>query len=458
MRLAGRQEEEWLPNAKLGSVLCDVTTDDRIMLIGLGRRGSLVAVLLISTTAVLPGESKSSERGELPAAIFSDCATIAQPFQGQTIDQKTAPSSDVVLESLERALSEGKAQEAHHFFVEILNRPHPNSDVLLRAGIQFAEREMYSDATAAFQRCIHEHPDAFEAYYNLALADIAQQKWNDALATLQQAPQQSRSEILACSYLRGKVEYSQGKMTEAERDLSNAFWGAPQNPAYGMDLGLLYIQQRAYLQAATVFGHAAELNPRSAFLLLGLSLSRFLAGQNEQSLETLTKLLSMRPGFSPAEVLMTFVLSVEGRLEEAEKLARRGLSAPDASPYLYYLDASILVKLQSRQYKRMLDELSIARQKIPSCSLCYLTESKVYEMQGNSDAAIADLETATQLDPGLPEAWYRLANLYRRHGRSAEGSQAENRFEELKATKEEREVQMLRENFLQSLDAAQSAQ
>ena len=429
-----------------------------MMLIGLGRRGSLVAVLLMCTTGIVYGESKSSEGGELLSVICSDCATIRQPFQGQTKEQKSASSSDVLLESLERALSEGKAQEAHHFFLEILNRPHPTSDVLLRAGIQFAEREMYSEATDAFERCVHEHPSIFEAYFNLALADIAQQKWDDALATLQQAPRQSRSEILACSYLRGKVEYSQGKMTEAERDFSNAFWGAPHNPAYGMDLGLLYIQQRAYLQAAAVFGHGAELNPRSPFLLLGLSLSRFLAGQNEKSLETLTKLLSMRPDFSPAEVLLTFVLSVEGKLEEAEKLARRGLNAPDASPYLYYLDASILVKLQSRQYKRMLDELSIARQKIPSCSLCYLTESKVYEMQGNSDAAIADLETATRMDPSFPEAWYRLANLYRRRGRSAEGSQAENRFEELKATKEEREVQMLRENFLQSLDAAQSAQ
>ena len=106
----------------------------------------------------------------------------------------------------------------------------------------------------------------FEAYYNLALADIAEQKWEEALATLQHAPQKSRAEVLAYSYLRGKVEDSQGKTREAEHDLSDAFEGAPQNPTYGMDLGLFYVHEHAYLQAATVFERAAGFNPRSSYL------------------------------------------------------------------------------------------------------------------------------------------------------------------------------------------------
>jgi len=155
---------------------------------------------------------------------------------------------------------------------------------------------------------------------------------------------------------------------------------------------------------------------------------------------------------------MTFVLSTEGKLDDAEKIARQGLSSPDASPYLYYLDASILVKLQSRQYDRIFRALSIAQRKIPACSLCYLTASKAHQAQGNFEAAIADLENATRSDPSFSEAWYRLAFLYRRVGRTADASQAQDRFQELKADKEGREVQMLRENFLQTLDAAQPAQ
>lgn len=414
----------------------------------------LLMMLLICPSMVVYGKTSESAA---PHACRYCVATASAPVSTQT-EQTSGSSSDVLVKSLERALSEGKAQEAHDLLIEMLQLPHLSSDTLLRVGIQFAERERYEDAAAAFQRCIQEHPEVFEGYYNLALAEIAEQKWDEALTTLKQAPQKSRAEALACSYLRGKVEDSQGRTSEAERDLSDAFAGAPQNPTYGMDLGLFYIHTHEYLKASRVFGRTAELNPGSSFLLLGLSLSQFLAGQHEQSIKTLRKLLFVQPDFAPAQVLMTFALSAQGKLEEAEKVARDGLNSPHASPYLYYLDASVLVKLQSRRYKRIFEELSIARRGIPSCSLCYLTESKAHQAEGNIEVAIADLETATQLDPTLSEGWYRLAALYRRAGRNADASRAQDRFQELKAEKEGREIQMLRDNFLQSLSAAVPAQ
>lgn len=367
-------------------------------------------------------------------------------------------SPDALAESLQEALSEGKAEKAHDLLRQILNHPQLSSDLLLRVGIQFAQRELYDDAAAAFRRCIQEHPQIFEAYYNLALADIAQQKWKAALAILEKAPKQSRAEVLACSYLRGKAEEAQGQTSEAEHDLAEAFSGAPQNPTYGMDLGLFYIHEHGYAQAAAVFEHAAELNSRSSFLLLGLALSRFLAGQHEQSVTVLRKLLSQQPDFAAAQLLLAFTLSEEGKLQDAEKVAHRGLNYPRPSPYLYYLDASVLVRLQSQEYKRIFEELSIAQRKIPDCSLCYLTASKAHQAQENLAAAIRDLQIATQMDPNFPEAWYRLAGLYRRVGRSADASRAQDRFQSLDAEKEGREVQMLRDNFLQTMGAAQPDQ
>jgi tetratricopeptide (TPR) repeat protein len=416
------------------------------MLIGSRCNASVLAVtLLVFMTPVM-------------CASIRARAAVAQVSLSIQSGRLPEPSSDAMVESLERALSEGKSENAHDLLIQILKRPHLTSDFLLRVGIQFASQELYREAAEAFQRCIQEHPEVFEAYYNLALADIAEQKWEAALVTLQQAPQESRAEVLACSYLRGKVEDSQGKTSEAEHDLSDAFAGVPQNPSYGMDLGLFYVRKHAYLQAAAVFERAVGLNPHSSFLLLGLSLSRFLAGQHEQSIGALRKILSMQPHFAAAQLLLTFALSVEGKLEDAEKVARQGLSSSHPSPYLYYLDASVLVKLQSRQYKRIFEELRISQREIPSCSLCYLTESKAHQAQGNFAGAIADLEIATRLDSNFPEAWYRLASLYRRVGRSGDASLAQGQFEKLKADKEGREIQMLRDNFLQTLDAAEPAQ
>jgi tetratricopeptide (TPR) repeat protein len=410
-----------------------------VMLIGPRRVASLPAVTLFICTAAVV------------------CAAIAKTLPPPQSEQTPETSSDTAVESLERALSEGKAEKAHDLLIQILKRPHLGSDLLLRVGIQFAERELYGEAAEAFQRCVQEHPAVFEAYYNLALAEVAQQKWTASLATLKDAPQRSKAEVLACSYLRGKIEDAQGRTVEAQRDFSTAFVGAPQNQTYGLELGLFYIRQHAYASATGVFERAARINPRSPFLLLGLSLARFLAGQQRQTVEDLKKLLAVEPDFSPAQLLMAFALFMDGKLEDAEKFASQALNSSNPSPYLYYLDASILVKLQSRQYDRIFQELQIAQRAIPSCGLCYLTESKAHKTQGNVAAAIVDLETAVQLEPDFPDAWYRLAVLYRSVGRSTDASRAEDHFKELKADKEERETQMLRENFLQTLSASKPA-
>jgi hypothetical protein len=43
-------------------------------------------------------------------------------------------------------------------------------------------------------------------------------------------------------------------------------------------------------------------------------------------------------------------------------------------------------------------------------------------------------------------------------GRGSDASQAQEQFQKLKSDQEEREIQMLRDNFLQSLNVAQSDQ
>ena len=415
-----------------------------------------VVVLLFCTTAASPGISGVSKAPilRLDLVRYSAAAeTSESPGSGNRVPRSSEEDAAVqrLASALEESLSQAQFEKARAVFAQILERPHLSSDLLLRVGIQFAERELYPEAAQAFQRWVQEHPKLFEAYYYLALAEFARQNLAASLATLKTAPQKSKAEILACSYLRGKIEDAQGSAVEALHDLSIAFAGAPQNQTYGLELGLFYTRHRSYIRAIEVFERSLRLSPRAPFLRLGLSLARFLAGQQRQSVEDLKKLLAMEPDFSPAQLLMAFALFMDGKLEDAEEVASQVLTSERPSPYLYYLDASILVKLQSREYDRIFQELHIAERAIPACSLCYLTESKAHEAQGNVEGAIADLETSVRQDPGFPEAWYRLASLYRRAGRKADAAQAEAHFQELKADKEERETNMLRENFLQTL-------
>src|SRR5207249_4977873 len=230
-----------------------------------------------------------------------------------------------------------------------------------------------------------------------------------------------------------------------------AFSRAPQQESYALDLGLYYLQQHAYDQAARVLERGATLNPQSPFLHLGLSLAQFLGGREAQSLESVESLLKVQPDFSPAFLLAAFVLEMNGKLKDAEKLAAQGLARPRPTAYLYYLHAAILLKLGSTDYGRILNELALAGREIPDCGLCSLTASKVHEAQGNFPAATADLEQAVRFGTDYADAWYRLASLYARVGRKADATQARLRFERLKADKEDRETAMFRKVFLQTL-------
>jgi tetratricopeptide (TPR) repeat protein len=195
---------------------------------------------------------------------------------------------------------------------------------------------MYGEAAQIFQRCIQEHHGSFEAYYNITTLHWRTspgKKWEEALATSQQSPQQSRAEVLDAHIC--------GVRSKNRRERP-----AQRSPIFQMRLPVRHrIQPTAWilarfmftsvpnLEAATVFERAAGYDSRSSFLVLGLARSRLLPGQHEQSIETVRKILSMQPDFALAQLLMTYALSAKGRLEDAEKVARQGLNSPRPCPH-----------------------------------------------------------------------------------------------------------------------------
>jgi tetratricopeptide (TPR) repeat protein len=354
--------------------------------------------------------------------------------------------------SFEKALSEGQISKARTILHQLLKHPL-NSEALSKLGVALAQQELYSEAVEVFTRWATDYPKLFEPHYNLALAYLALQKYPQALSTLEKAPETSKTQGLARLYLRGKIQEALGRTQEAEQNLSAAFSGAPQQENYALDLGLLYLRQRAYPKAASVFSRGSGFHPRSTYLLLGLSLAQFLGGKSLEAVETCRKLLTLDASFSAGQLLLGFALYEKGDFEEAEKVAAKGSAAPHANPYLYYLHAASLLKLQSKDYNRISRDLTIATGAIPECTLCYLAQSKVDEARGDLQSAIKELERAVKLDPNFEEAWYHLSMAYARAGRREQASRASAEFSRLKSEKSNRDTEILRDVFLKTLAA-----
>lgn len=358
-------------------------------------------------------------------------------------------------ESLEReidqSLAAGAEQQAAASLNELLAQPQVDSSLLLRVGIDFAQKGLYSEASRAFTRVVRDAPALFEGHYNLALAELAEGHLNPALDAINQAPQTSEEDATARLYLRGKIEAALGQDTEAEHDLSAAFAKQPGQENYALDLGLLYLRSHAYAKSEDVFAQGSQLNPHSPYLLLGLALAQFLGGRTSQSVEASRRLLAADPDFSPARLLLGFTLYFDGNLDAARRVALAGLERSDPDPYLYYLDAAVLLKQHGGEYARILSDLAAAEKGMPGCALCYVASGKAREEQNDLAGALSDFQTSVRLAPGLSEGWYHLASVSDHMGKKAQAKDARQHFQQMKASEDEREKEMMRDVLLQSL-------
>jgi tetratricopeptide (TPR) repeat protein len=372
-------------------------------------------------------------------------------LSGPEVARTQQSSAESIERQINLSLEQGADQQAAADLSHLLAQPQLDSSMLLRVGIAFAQNGLYSEASRAFTRVVRDAPSLFEGHYNLALAELAQGHLHPALEAINQAPHTSEEESTAQVYLRGKIEVSLGEGEQAERDLSAAFAKQPSQENYALDLGVLYLRAHAYAKSESIFAQGSQLNPRSPYLLLGLALAQFLGGRTTQSVESSRRLLAANPDFSTARLLLGFTLYFDGNFDEARKVALDGLALPDPNPYLYYLDAAVLLKQQGGEHARILSDLAAAEKSMPACALCYVASGKVREQQNDLTGAFSDFQTAVRLAPGLSEGWYHLASVSDRMGKKSEAAQARQHFEQMKANDDQREKDMMRDVFLQNL-------
>jgi predicted Zn-dependent protease len=356
--------------------------------------------------------------------------------------------------AVDRAVAEGRPDEAQKALAELLARPYVELEVLLESGAKLAQGEHFELARAVFARGVKDYPQNFEVYYNLALADIALRRLDEAHTTLEAPIELSKDQRIAREYLRGKVYDANGEAALAERSFTVAFAGAPQQENYALDLGLFYLRHQDYAKAFKILEASIKYHPQSIYLLLGLGLTEYLDNNPAASAATSLKILALEPLFGPAELLLAVSYYTNGDYTRCLKETEKGIRHGETPPYLYYLHAASLLNLDSQDYTVMLADLGAAIRTMPACAFCYFALSKVHQAMGNAKLAIADLERLVDgVDPGFPNGWYRLASLYQHEGRTADASRALEKFRAIKITETNQESEYLRKFFLSELGA-----
>ncbi len=354
--------------------------------------------------------------------------------------------------ALHQSLAANQPERTRQLLTQVLERADAGLEMLLAIGEDLVDRDQFNMAAQVFARAVTSYPKSFDARYSLALADFALRRFTEAQATLHSAVPTSADQRLGREYLQGKVDDALGQTELAETNLSAAFQGAPQQENYALDLGLHYLRRHLYAKAMGTVQAGQKYHPDSIYLDLELGLIQTLGDDRSRAIATCRRILSKQPDFGPARFLLVIAYYLNGENQDCLTETSAALRETDPAPYLFYLHAATLLKLNSKDYAVMLHDLEEANRNVPACTFCYFTLSKVHQEMGDEDAAVRDLETlVTHVDPNFAQAWYRLSKMYQRRGRSGDASKALERFRRIQSKQDDEEADYLRKLVLSTI-------
>lgn len=172
-------------------------------------------------------------------------------------------------------LGQRNEEIAYRYRAVTLNPNWATPSNQLTLGNALIQMDKTEEAIDCYQRAIKLCPNFHEAYYNLAVAEIAQQNWQAAKVSFQQA--------LSLNPRHAESHYGLGKLAEHAEQLKTAaahYWQAIQlNPEFAVayfNLGEILLKLRYWDKALPICYKAAQLNPNLswAYHNLGYALSR----------------------------------------------------------------------------------------------------------------------------------------------------------------------------------------
>jgi tetratricopeptide (TPR) repeat protein len=275
------------------------------------------------------------------------------------------------------------------------------------------------EAIPFLERAAARDPANYENAYDLALANaevgkypIARDEATKLLATHDHAD---------LHHLLGDVDEKLGDSLEAVRQYQRAAELDPSE-SHLFDWGAELLLHHAPEPAMEVFSRGNRLFPGSARMLLGLGAASFARGAYEEAVQRICRASDLNPNDSvPYQFL--------GKIEEAEnqanpdlveKLHRYVTLQPDNADANYYYALGLWKLRNAAHNKGSVTEveslLKTAIQINPKHAAAALHLAMVHSERGAYSEAISDYRKALDADPGMQEAHYRLAQVYRQTG------------------------------------------
>jgi len=283
------------------------------------------------------------------------------------------------------------------------------------------------EALPYLEQASRANPGDYGSAYELALARADSSDYERARQDIQAllaAQTKSGEEKAEPHHLLAEVDEKLGNPLQAVKEFQRA---AELNPSESnlFDWASELLEHRAVEPAFEVFAKGNRLFPRSVRMLAGLGASWYARGSYENAALRLCEASDLDPNDPNPYLLMGKMQAAETTQSEAivERLRRFVRQQPQNALANYFYAVSLWKARKSADDVSDLSQIKSLLQKAvqldPKLGLGYLQLGILYAEQRDPTRAIAAYRQAISATPQLEEAHYRLAQLYRQTGETA---------------------------------------
>jgi tetratricopeptide (TPR) repeat protein len=279
----------------------------------------------------------------------------------------------------------------------------------LASGQNYMKNGQYASASIAFRNALKIDPRYVEAYYQLAQADLAQQEWRGAYASLEKAIELDSNRMDA-RLDRGRIYFAARDFKKAEDDADFVHTHDPNNTAAYQLLGTTLISQQKSEQALAAFSKAAELRPNDATAYINMALVEVSLHRLPDAEQHFQRAVQLDPKSVQANIDLVTVYRLEGKLPEAQQVLQIAILASPESPQLYIDWASMLSSAgKTADADGVLDRL---RNQMPKSTDAAMAIADYYALRKNAEKALAEYRRGLFVSPNNLEVEKRIEELY----------------------------------------------
>ena len=292
----------------------------------------------------------------------------------------------------------------------------------------------FADAVPVLQRAVHLQDDPRERQV-LASIQLLTHKPNDAIASLEPLLQGSNADPKTLELAANAYEDA-GDTDKAVSTLRQAILRDPQNGDLYVDFANLSAAHDSAQVGINVVSDGIAQLPNAAQLYLARGVLYVQIADYSGAEADLEKAYQLDPNQSLTAAAQDLLAVQQNDLDRALDDVREKLKRKPSDPLLLYLQADVLAQKGaepgSDDFKLALRSAKKSVALRPGLGAAHAVLGKLYFQSGESRAAAEQCRRALEIDPKDQASLYRLIQVLRKTGNTAETSQLLKRLAELR--------------------------